>query len=60
MAHNSSEILSETLHAFDKKSQSMYNFFGVLMKVHPRQIPHAIFEITRSGFIEIFHHCSVS
>ena len=28
------------------------------MKVHP--IPHAIFETARSGFIQIFHHCSVS
>ena len=27
------------------------------MKVHP--IPHAIFETTRSGFIQILHHCSV-
>ena len=29
-----------------------------LMKVHP--IPHASFETTRSRFIEILHHCSVS
>ena len=28
------------------------------MKVHP--IPHAIFETTRSGFIQILHCCSVS
>ena len=28
------------------------------MKVHP--IPHAIFETTRSGFVQILHHCSVS
>ena len=28
------------------------------MKVHP--IPHAIFKIARSGFIQILHHCSVS
>ena len=27
-------------------------------KVHP--IPHAIFETTRSGIIQILHHCSVS
>ena len=29
-----------------------------LMKVHP--IPHASFETTRSRFIQILHHCSVS
>ena len=28
------------------------------MKVHP--IPDASFETTRSGFIQILHHCSVS
>ena len=28
------------------------------MKVHP--IPHAIFETSRSGFIQVLHHCSVS
>ena len=28
------------------------------MKVHP--ILHSIFEITRSGFIQFLHHCSVS
>ena len=28
------------------------------MKVHP--IPHASFETTRSSFIQILHHCSVS
>ena len=31
---------------------------GVLMKVHP--IRHASFETTRSAFIQILHHCSVS
>ena len=31
---------------------------GALLKVHP--IPHAIFETTRSGFIQILHHYSVS
>ena len=28
------------------------------MQVHP--IPHAIFETTRPGFIQILHHCSMS
>ena len=40
---------------------SKYIFFrllSVLMKVY--LIPHAIFEITRQGFIQILHHCSVS
>ena len=35
-----------------------FRFLSALMKVHP--IPHAIFETTRSGFIQILHHCSVS
>ena len=40
---------------------SKYIFFrllSVIMKVY--LIPHAIFEITRQGFIQILHHCSVS
>ena len=36
----------------------IFRFLSALMKVHP--IPHAIFETTRSGFIQILHHCSVS
>ena len=35
-----------------------FSDLGALMKVHP--IPHVIFETTRSGFIQIFYHCSVS
>ena len=38
--------------------QSTIFLLSVLMKVHP--IPHVIFETTRSGFIQILHHCSVS
>ena len=37
---------------------TIFRLLGALMKVHP--IPHAIFETTRSGFIQILHHCSVS
>ena len=35
-----------------------FRLLSALMKVNP--IPHGIFEITRSGFIQILHHCSVS
>ena len=47
---------------FGQKESINVQFFrilGALMKVHPCQIPHAIFETTRSGFIQILHHCSV-
>ena len=37
---------------------TIFRLLGTLMKVHP--IPHANFETTRSGFIQILHHCSVS
>ena len=36
----------------------IFKFFSALMKVHP--IPHATFETTRSRFIQILCHCSVS
>ena len=36
----------------------IFNFLSALMKVHP--ILHASFETTRSRFIQILHHCSVS
>ena len=58
--HNSSEIFCLKL-CFGQKEPINVQFFrllGALMKVHP--IPHAIFETTRSGFIQILHHCSVS
>ena len=35
-----------------------FRFLSDLMNVHP--VPHAIFEITRSGFIQILHQCPVS
>ena len=37
---------------------SIFKIFGALMKVHP--IPHASFETTKSRFIQILHHYSVS
>ena len=52
-------FLAET-YALDKNSPIKLHFFRLLialMKVHPL---HAIFETTRSGFIQILHHCSVS
>ena len=36
----------------------VFRFLSALMKVTP--IPHASFETTRSSFIQILHHCSVS
>ena len=36
----------------------IFKFLSALMKVHP--IPHANFETTRSRFIQILHHCSMS
>ena len=46
---------------FAQKEPIKVQFFkllSVLMNVHPN--PHAIFEITRSGFLHTLHHCSVS
>ena len=46
---------------FGQKESINVQFFkllSALMKVQP--IPHAIFETTRSGFIQILHHCLVS
>ena len=37
---------------------TIFQTLSALMKVHA--VPHAIFETTRSGFIQILHHCSVS
>ena len=37
---------------------TIFKLVGALMKIH--LIPHAIFETTRSGFIQTLHHCSVS
>ena len=44
-----------------KKESIKIQFFRLLIaliKLHP--IPHAAFETTRSGFIQILYHCSVS
>ena len=35
----------------------LFRLLSYLIKVHP--IPHFNFETTRSGFIQILHHCSV-
>ena len=46
---------------FGQKEPNKVQFsrlLSALMKVHP--ISHAIFETTRSGFIQILHHCLVS
>ena len=37
---------------------AVFRLLGALRKVHT--IPHTIFETTRSGFIQILHHCPVS
>ena len=36
---------------------TIFQTLSALMKVHP--INYAIFETTRSGFVQILHHCSV-
>ena len=53
-------FLAETLHFGQKEpiKVQIFRFLSALMKVHP--IPHASFETTRSRFIQILHHCSVS
>ena len=33
---------------------TIFRILGAILKVHP--IPHAIFETTKSGFIQILHH----
>ena len=54
-------LVTETLYALDKKNSSMYNFSGFgCSDESSNPIPHAIFETTRSGFIQILHQCSVS
>ena len=53
---------SWTIICFKKKEPIKVQFFrrllSAIMKIH--SIPHAIFETTRSGFIQILHHCPVS
>ena len=61
MAYNSSEIFKLKHYMLWTKRVHQCTIFRLLvalMRVHP--IPHAIFETTRSGFIQIMHHCSVS
>ena len=60
MTHSSYEIFKMKHYMLWTKKPSKCNFsdLNALMKVHP--IPHAIFETTRSGFIQILHHFSVS
>ena len=61
MIHNSSKIflLKECMLWTKRDYQcTIFRLLGALMEVHP--IPHAIFETTRSRFIQILHHCSVS
>ena len=61
MTHNSSEIFHlKQYMLWTKRAHqcTIFRLLGALMKVHP--ISHAIFETTRSGFIQILHHCSLS
>ena len=61
MTHNSSEIFQLKQYMLWTKRAHQCTIFrrlGALMKFHP--IPHAIFETTRSGFIQVLHHYSVS
>ena len=60
-SHNSYEILYLKHYMFGQKEPikvQFFRFLRVLMKVH--LILYAIFETARSGFIQIWHHCSVS
>ena len=53
-------MIAATLH-FGQKDPikiQIFRFLSALMKLH--SIPHASFEATRSKFIQILHHCSVS
>ena len=57
ITHNSSEIfLLKQCTLWTKRAHQcpIFRLLGALMKVHP--IPHAIFETTRSGFIQILHN----
>ena len=62
MTYDSSETFKlKHVTCFGQKEPVKVQFFRILsalMKVHP--IPQAIFETLRSGFIQIFNHCSVS
>ena len=61
MTHNSLKISNWNIICFEQKEPMNVQFFrllGALVKVYP--IPHVIFEKTRSGFIQILHHGSVS
>ena len=61
MTHNLSEIFYLKHYILRTKRAhqcTIFRFLSALMKVYP--IPHAIFEIKRSGFIQILHHYSVS
>ena len=61
MTHNSLKISNWNIICFEQKEPMNVQFFrllGALVKVYP--IPHAIFEKTRSGFIQILHHGSMS
>ena len=60
MTHNFSEIYQLKHYMLLTKRTHQCTIFQTLsarMKVHP--IPHANFETTRSGFIQILHHCPV-
>ena len=61
MAHISTEIFKLKHYILWSKRAHQWTIFrllGALMKVH--LIPHAIFDTTRPGFIQILHHYSVS
>ena len=61
MTHNSSEIFIWNITFFGPKkpiSVTLFKLLSVLMKLHP--IPHAIFETTRSEFIQFLYHCSIA
>ena len=55
------KFFSWNIICFRQKEPIIVQFFRLwiaLTKVHP--ISYVVFETTRSGFIQIFHHCSAS
>ena len=57
MTHNFSEIFHLKNYIALDINEQVFRFLSGLTKVH--LIPHAIFEITRPGFIQILYHCPV-
>ena len=53
-----SRHIKETFGQKEPIKVQFFRLLSALIKVH--QILHASFETTKSGFIQVLHHCSVS